>query len=389
MPAGRDRRHRRRRRAHTAAESPRPRPRLPRGPVRADGGIDARRPDAAGWGPTSVNAAVLRPAGGRARRRRPPARARRRHDALAPAGAAPARARRDRVPPRVRRRPLPALAAPDARAGAAAGGRRAAPRRRLPGGMGGRRAPRLGRRVRGAGRALGVRPGAAAARRGARSDHAARRRHAALVDLPAGAAAVGGGDDRGAVGPVALARLRLRARPLHRAARPRPRRPDVRDRGRGPPAPRTPVFTRGYVTATGLHDDPATIADDPGRGGARRARAPRRGDAADPARADHPWGPLPRRGGVQARDLGGRRRRAWIRDVGEWDPAPGPPRGPVPAGRARRRSTRSGAAARRTSRCSTSCAARRGGPGRDAGSGRADRATDDRPPTDRPLNARR
>jgi hypothetical protein len=87
------------------------------------------------------------------------------------------------------------------------------------------------------------------------------------------------------------------------------------------PAPRTPVFTRGYVTATGLFDDAGAIAS-------RLARA-QLGAPAVPAggtprlllelttHAGHFLGPAVSRLVVWEQDGA-----AFIRDVGEWDPLP-------------------------------------------------------------------
>ena len=200
------------------------------------------------------------------------------HHALGPARPAPADPRRARLPPRVRRRPLPALPAALAHARAAARGGGAAAgrlvRRRVarPG------APRLGRRVHRRGGTSGVRPGGPAARRRARPAQrtGGAAGAAALVDLPAGGAAVGGRGDRDARRHVALARLRLLRRPLHSAAQRRAGGPDVRDRGRRAPRaadarlhPR--LRHRHRPARPGGHD----------RGGARagpagRARAPGR-----------------------------------------------------------------------------------------------------------------
>ncbi len=96
------------------------------------------------------------------------------------------------------------------------------------------------------------------------------------------------------------------------------------------PAPRTPVFTRGYVTATGLHTEPDAILERARARGAGRARAAGGRDAAAPARAHDPRGPLPRPRRLPARRLGGGRRRVHPRRrrVG---PAPGAPGRPVPA----------------------------------------------------------
>ena len=87
------------------------------------------------------------------------------------------------------------------------------------------------------------------------------------------------------------------------------------------PAPRTPVFTRGYVTATGLSDDAAGIA-------AALARAELDEPALPPAatprlllelttHAGHFLGAAVSR--IVIWEEGG---AAFIRDVGEWDPLP-------------------------------------------------------------------
>jgi len=89
------------------------------------------------------------------------------------------------------------------------------------------------------------------------------------------------------------------------------------------PAPHTPVFTRGYVTATGLHDDPDTIA------AALEPAAAGLGEPPLPAgttprlllelttHAGHFLGPAVSRLVIWEQDGG-----AFIRDVGEWDPLP-------------------------------------------------------------------
>ena len=85
------------------------------------------------------------------------------------------------------------------------------------------------------------------------------------------------------------------------------------------PAPRTPVFTRGYVTATGLHDDPEAIAevlapavlDEP----ALPAGATPRLLLELTTHEGHFLGPAVSRLLVWEQDGG-----AFIRDVGEWDP---------------------------------------------------------------------
>ena len=87
------------------------------------------------------------------------------------------------------------------------------------------------------------------------------------------------------------------------------------------PAPRTPVFTRGYVTATGLYDDPAAIS---GRLDRARLGAPALPRDAAPrllleltTHAGHFLGPAVSRLVVWEQDGA-----AFIRDVGEWDPLP-------------------------------------------------------------------
>ena len=85
------------------------------------------------------------------------------------------------------------------------------------------------------------------------------------------------------------------------------------------PAPRTPIFTRGYVTATGLHEDPAAI-------GAALGRAQLGAPAVPPGgtprlllelttHAGHFLGPAVSRLVIWEQDGA-----AFIRDVGEWDP---------------------------------------------------------------------
>ena len=103
------------------------------------------------------------------------------------------------------------------------------------------------------------------------------------------------------------------------------------------PAPRTPVFTRGYVTATALHEDRAAIDAvlDRAAAGLGEPALPPGARAAAAARADHARGPLPRPGRLARSSSGRTTRGAFIRDVGEWDPLPAAPRGPVPARRAR------------------------------------------------------
>ena len=318
-------------------------------------GSSLAAPDAAGWVTDFLERRVLRPARGGARRRRPAPGPRDRDHALGPARPAPADPRRARLPPRLRRRPLPALPAALAHARAAARGGGAAAgrlvRRRVarPG------APRLGRRVHRRGGAGGVRPGGPAARRRARPAQrtGSAAGAAALVDLPAGGAAVGRRGDRDARRHVALARLRLRRRPLHGAAQRRAGGPDVRDRGRR--APRA-AHARLHPRLRHRHRPARPGGHD--RGGARagaagRARAPGRRRAPPPARAHHPRGPLPRAGGVAAARSGRRTaarssatsasgtrsRRTWRCRSG-W--------------RGGRRRWRSGAAAHRRTRCCTS-----------------------------------
>ena len=87
------------------------------------------------------------------------------------------------------------------------------------------------------------------------------------------------------------------------------------------PAPRTPVFTRGYVTATGLHDDPDAIATVLDRA---RLDAPALPADATPrllleltTHAGHFLGPAVSRLVIWEQDGA-----AFIRDVGEWDPLP-------------------------------------------------------------------
>jgi hypothetical protein len=87
------------------------------------------------------------------------------------------------------------------------------------------------------------------------------------------------------------------------------------------PAPRTPVFTRGYVTATGLHDDPATIAAVLGRAELDEPALP---PGAAPkllleltTHAGHFLGAAVSRIVIWEEDGA-----AFIRDVGEWDPLP-------------------------------------------------------------------
>jgi hypothetical protein len=90
------------------------------------------------------------------------------------------------------------------------------------------------------------------------------------------------------------------------------------------PAPRTPVFTRGYVTATGRLDDPAAIAAalEPAAAALDEPPVPA---GATPrllleltTHAGHFLGAAVSRLVVWDEDGGG----AFIRDVGEWDPLP-------------------------------------------------------------------
>ena len=118
---------------------------------------------------------------------------------------------------------------------AAPAGSRRPDRRLVPGRLPRRRAPRLGDRVpdrRGEGV---LRPGAPVQAREARRAHAGAGpgRTAGLAHLLARAHAVRRSGHRRADQARDLAGLRLRARPLHAAARRRPARSDVRDRGRG------------------------------------------------------------------------------------------------------------------------------------------------------------
>jgi hypothetical protein len=89
------------------------------------------------------------------------------------------------------------------------------------------------------------------------------------------------------------------------------------------PAPRTPVFTRGYVTATALHDEPAAIAAalEPAATG---LGAPPLPPGAAPrllleltTHEGHFLGPAVSRLVVWEQDGA-----PFIRDVGEWDPLP-------------------------------------------------------------------
>jgi len=99
------------------------------------------------------------------------------------------------------------------------------------------------------------------------------------------------------------------------------------------PAPRTPVVTRGYVTATGLHDDPTAIAARlaPADEGLTESASPTGagGEPAVPAgasarlllelttHAGHFLGAAVSRLVIWEQDGA-----AFIRDVGEWDPLP-------------------------------------------------------------------
>jgi hypothetical protein len=89
------------------------------------------------------------------------------------------------------------------------------------------------------------------------------------------------------------------------------------------PAPRTPVFTRGYVTATGLHDDPAAIAAVIERATLGLGEPPLPPGAAPrlllelTTHAGHFLGPAVSRLVVWEQDGA-----AFIRDIGEWDPLP-------------------------------------------------------------------
>ena len=87
---------------------------------------------------------------------------------------------------------------------------------------------------------------------GALTPETAPPRPAGLAHLSAGADALGGGRHRSAHGSRDLAGLRQRDRALHAAARRRPRRTDLRDRGRRGDGQGPPIFTRGYVTITKL-----------------------------------------------------------------------------------------------------------------------------------------
>ncbi|HYI17573.1 MAG TPA: hypothetical protein VD836_02635, partial [Solirubrobacteraceae bacterium] len=87
------------------------------------------------------------------------------------------------------------------------------------------------------------------------------------------------------------------------------------------PAPRTPVFTRGYVTVTGLHDRADTIAAvlEPAR-----LDEPALPDDAVPrllleltTHEGHFLGPAVSRLLIWEEERG-----AFIRDIGEWDPLP-------------------------------------------------------------------
>ena len=87
------------------------------------------------------------------------------------------------------------------------------------------------------------------------------------------------------------------------------------------PAPRTPVFTRGYVTATGLHTEPDAIVERLGRAALDEPALP---EGATPrllleltTHEGHFLGPAVSRLVVWEEDGA-----AFIRDVGEWDPLP-------------------------------------------------------------------
>ena len=87
------------------------------------------------------------------------------------------------------------------------------------------------------------------------------------------------------------------------------------------PAPRTPVFTRGYVTATGLHTEPDAILEQLGRATLDEPALP---EGATPrllleltTHEGHFLGPAVSRLVVWEEDGA-----AFIRDVGEWDPLP-------------------------------------------------------------------
>ena len=252
--------------------------------LRPDGGLVARGARRRRLGHGLPQRGLLRAAAGGARRRRPPARVRDRHDALGPARPPAARPRRDRVPPRVRGRPLPALAAAHAHADQLCEGARAAARRLVRGGLGRPGAPRLGRRVR---RSPPAGPPTSPERRlqdaalGPLSPPGAAdaQRHWSTypaVPLPSADAAIATLSDPSRWPDFGCALGRFTAL-----------------RGGGlagqtfeievvaHPAPRTPVFTRGYVTATGLarRIPPRSRRARPrraGRAGAAR-RAPRRG----------------------------------------------------------------------------------------------------------------
>ena len=145
---------------------------------------------------------------------------------------------RARLPPRVRPRALPGrLARParDAQPRAAAGGRVRPARGLVPGRLRGRRAARLGDRLRGRARQGGLPPGGAPAQGAARGADA---RHGAaggadLAHLPAGGHALRRGRRGRAHQAGDLAGLRVGDRPLHARAHRRARGPDVRDRGGG------------------------------------------------------------------------------------------------------------------------------------------------------------
>ena len=89
------------------------------------------------------------------------------------------------------------------------------------------------------------------------------------------------------------------------------------------PAPRTPVFTRGYVTATALHEDRAAIDGVLDRAAAGLGE-PALPPGAEPrllleltTHAGHFLGPAVSRLVVWEDERG-----AFIRDIGEWDPLP-------------------------------------------------------------------
>ena len=315
---------------------------LGRAPLRPDGGLVARGARRRGLGDRLPQRRLLRAAGRRARRRRPAARATG-SSPRAGTGSAGACGPTTRSPSTARSGPHRFLRSPrlDAHARAAARGRRAAAGRLVRATRGGTRSAAAGAsRSPIAGGARRVRPRGPAARRGARP--ALRRRRAggaaALVDVSG----------------------RSRSRPPTRRSRrssDTSRWPDfgcaggrftaLRSGGLegqtfeievvAHPAPRTPVFTRGYVTATGSAHGAGRDPRRPRARGAGRARAPGGRDAAAPARAHHPRGPLPRPRRLPARRLGGGRRRVHPRRrrVGSAPAAPGrpvPARGPGGAG---------------------------------------------------------